>query len=181
MIDGKVADKNASSGSSDAIPCLSRVLKSLVHYIRLSLSTPLNEDTLQQFPPTHFEKLALRRIHCFNLTTRHTKEGMIEKSCIFIKKEPASCSDRSRPVLVGMVEAISRKMGLVPLSPAVPLILQQLPQSGRIFDATSPSTSYMCERSFSMTSSLELSQRKWRLTHANNRHRLILHLENGRN
>lgn len=79
---------------------------------------------MQLFLHTDFEKLSLRRIHGLDLTARHTKEGMIEKSCIFLNEEPASCPDRSRAVLVGMVEAFGGKVRLVPLLPAIPFVFQ---------------------------------------------------------
>ena len=123
---------------------------------RLLSWNSLHEDSLQQFLHTNFEKLALRRIHRLDLTTGHTEEGIIEKTCIFIDKEPASCSDRSRAVLGRMVEAFGGKMRLIPLSPAITLIFQQLPEPGSIFDAPSPTTSYKQKGRFSMTSHLDI-------------------------
>ena len=95
----------------------------------------------QPFLLTYFKELALRRVHCFDLTSHDAKKGMIEKSCIFINEKPPSCSDRSWAVLIGMIEAVGAEMWLIKLPPAVPFVSQKLPQPSSIFDATSPSTS----------------------------------------
>lgn len=77
---------------------------------------------MQKLLLTYFEEFALRRIHCFNLATHDTKKCMVEKPCILVDEKPASCSDRPRAVLVGMVEAVGGKLRLIELAPTILLV-----------------------------------------------------------